>query len=232
MKIIIFAIGLLVCSSLIYGQGTETPPQVNFARHFISINPLNSLFFQQAGMTYEYKPGALGFGITGGYIYPNREEYSNYFIAGPIAYGSLGFYSGVFIVPQLNVYLTKPKNPKKAGLVYFAFKGVYKHMAIDSINSYAWDTHSDDYYWIYRKMADRVNITGAFFDFGFKFVRSHFFFDLNIGPGILYVSHHMVIAGQTSANPSQVSNVHPPRTETFNEKHVTINFTLNFGIAL
>ncbi|MGA2822727.1 MAG: hypothetical protein ABSE72_04305 [Bacteroidales bacterium] len=231
MRIIIFAIGFVACSLFIYGQETEIPPKVHLPRHFISLNPLNILLFQQAGITYEYKAGTLGFGITTGYIYPNKKEYSNWFIAGPIEYGSLGFYSGVFIVPQLNVYLTKPKNPKKAGLVYVAFKGVYKYMTIDSTNSYAWDTRSDDYYWIYRKMVDRVNILGAFIDFGFKFVRDNFFFDLNIGPGMLFVNHNMIIAGQTFTRPSQVSNVKPPRSETFNEKHFTINFTLNFGVA-
>ena len=232
MKTILFTFGFVVCSLFIYGQETELTTKSHFPKHFISLNPLNIFLFQQAGITYEYKPGTLGFGITAGYIYPNKKEYSNYFIAGPTEYGSLGFYSGVFIVPQVNVYLTKPKNQHKAGLVYVAFKGVYKYMTIDSTNSYAWDTHSDDYYWIYRKMVDKVNITGAYIDFGFKFVRSHFFFDLNIGPGILFVNHNMMIAGQTSANPSQVSNVNPPRAETSNERHITINFTLNLGITL
>jgi hypothetical protein len=231
MRNIIFVIGLVTFSSIVYGQEADTSSKTHFYRHFISANPLNIFLFQQAGITYEYKPGTYGFGITAGVINPNNEEYSNWFIAGPVEYGSFGYYSGFFIEPQVNVYLTKQKKAGKAGLVYISLKGIYKYMKIDSVNSYAWDTHLDDYYWIYRKMVDRVNITGVFADFGYKFVRRHFFFDLNIGPGILYVNHDMVIAGQTGTNPSPVSNIHPPRKESFKEQHFTINFTLNFGVT-
>lgn len=69
------------------------------------------IFFQQIGLTYEFKPGMMGFGITGGYIYPNKKTYSNYFMAGPTNYGSLGDYNGFFVIPQVNFYLIKPRNP-------------------------------------------------------------------------------------------------------------------------
>jgi len=214
----------------IYGQQAEYPSQEHLPRHYLSLNPLNILFFQQAGLTYEYKPGRLGIGITAGYIYPNRKEYSNWFIAGPVEYGSLGYYSGFFLVPQVNAYLTKPKKTGNTALVYLSLKGVYKYMTVDSTESYAWDTHSDDYYWVYRKQVDRVNIFGFFVDFGIKYVWKHFFFDVNIGPGMMYVNHNLVIAGQTSGHPSDVSNIHPPRSEKFNEQHLTLNFSLNLGI--
>jgi len=94
---------------LVYAQKPDTASKDRLPHHYISVNPLNILFFQQVGITYEYKPGKLGFGITAGYIYPNKKEYSNWFIAGPVKYGSLGYYSGFFLVPQVNVYLSKPK---------------------------------------------------------------------------------------------------------------------------
>jgi hypothetical protein len=234
MKSLLFVIGFSTWSMFAHGQDTVTLSKAHLPKHYISFNPLNIIFFQQAGLTYEYKPGILGYGITAGYIYPNNEEYSNWFIAGPVGYGSLGYYSGFFFVPQLNIYLTTPKTPNKAGLVYMSLKGVYKHMYIDSTASYAWDTGSDDYYWVYRKMVDQVNIYGAFLDFGFKFVRGPFFFDLNIGPGVMFVNHNMVIAGETYGlgYHSNVSNLHPPKNVTSNELNFTINFVLNIGIAL
>jgi hypothetical protein len=215
---------------LVKGQKKDSIRNPHFPRHFISFNPLNAILFQQIGITYEFKPGRMGYGITSGYIYPNKKEYSNWFIAGPTNYGSLGFYSGVYFIPQFNIYLTMQKKPKKAGLVYLTLKGVYKYLKIDSTNGYAWDTHADDSYWVYRKMVDRTNVIGVFLDFGFKFIRSHFFFDLNIGPGIMFVNHNMIIAGETTKHPSHVSNISPPRSETFNDKNFTINFTLTFGV--
>jgi hypothetical protein len=232
MRIIIFIIAFFICSFFIYGQQREDSSKVHLPKHYISFNPLNIIFFQQIGLTYEYKPGTLGYGITAWYIYPNEKEYSNWFIAGPVKYGSLGYYSGFFLVPQVNMYWSKPKNVNNAFLVYLSFKAVYKYMTIDSIYSYAWDTHADDYYWVYRKQVDRVNIFGGFVDFGIKRVWKYFFFDINIGPGLMFVNHNLVIAGETYGlgYHSDVSNIHPPRSETENELHMTINFTLNLGI--
>ena len=227
VSIILFWFG----SQFVFGQNSDTQKAVHLPKHYISVNPLNILLFQQIGITYEYKPGVMGLGITTGYIYPNKQEYSNWFIAGPTGYGSLGYYSGFFIVPQVNIYLTKPKDVQNTGLVYIALKGVYKYMHIDSIGRYAWDTHADDYYWVYRKQFDNVNIYGAFADFGFRYILHHFFFDINFGPGIMFVNHQMIIAGEATG-PYPIHNVNPPRREELHEHHVTINLTLNFGVAL
>lgn len=231
MRITILLILLISGPLFIYGQKSDVQKEAHMPKHYISVNPLNILLFQQVGITYEYKPGRIGYGITTGYIYPNKQEYSNWFIAGPTNYGSLGYYSGIFIVPQVNVYLTKPKNVKHTGLVYVSLKGVYKYMNIDSTGRYAWDTHADDYYWVYRKQIDKVNIFGAFADFGFRYIFHHFFLDINLGPGIMFVNHHMIIAGEATG-PYPIHNINPPRREELHEKHVTINFTLNFGVAL
>ena len=230
MRITILFILLISGPLFMYGQKSDFQKEAYMPKHYISVNPLNILLFQQAGITYEYKPGRIGYGITTGYIYPNKQEYSNYFIAGPTNYGSLGWYSGLFIIPQINFYLTKPKNVTHTGLVYVTLKGVYKYMTIDSIGRLAWDTQSDDYYWVYRKQVDHVNIFGAFIDFGYRYYFYHCFFDLNFGPGLMFINHKMIIAGEATG-PYPIHNVNPPRREEFLQVHGTVNFTLNFGIA-
>jgi hypothetical protein len=220
---------LLFLPHFLSGQTIELSQNL-MPKHYLSFNPLNILLFQQIGLTYEYKPNKIGYGITAGYIYPNKKEYSNYFIAGPTNFGSLGYYSGLFIVPQVNLYLRMPKNKKTGGLVYLAFKGVYKYMHIDSTGRYAWDTHSDDYYWVYRQQLDNVNILGAFIDFGYKCVIWHFFFDINVGPGIIFINHRMIIVGEATG-PYPIHILDQPRKETLNQIYPTVNFTLNFGVA-
>jgi hypothetical protein len=230
MRINSFLILFISVPFLMFGQKSNELKEVHFPRHYISVNPLNIIFFQQAGITYEYKPGWVGCGITTGYIYPNHKEYSNYFIAGPTNIGSLGDYSGFFVVPQVNLYLLKPKDSDHANLVYFSFKMVYKYMHIDSTSQTAW-LNEGDFYYLYRKMIDKVNIYGGFFDFGYRYVIKHFFFDVNLGVGVMWVNHNMIVSRQ-GVNPPPWQNFNPPLQEEVHERHVTINFTLNLGIAL
>jgi len=191
MKIILFVTFFTFCSIVVYAQKPDTATKDHLPRHYISVNPLKILFFQQAGITYEYKPGRFGFGITAGYIYPNRKEYSNWFIVGPVKYGSPGYYSGFFLIPQFNAHLSKPKKVSNRSLAYLSLKGVYKYMTIDSTHSCAWYTYTaGDYYWTYRKQVDRVNIVGCFMILGFKYVWKYFFFDINIGPGNFVLNHY------------------------------------------
>jgi hypothetical protein len=159
MKITTLLILLSAAPIFMSGQSwksSDDQPEVKFPRHYISVNPLNMKLFQQIGISYEYKAGIAGYGITAGYIYPNYKEYNNFFIAGPTEYGSLGDYSGFFIIPQLNLYLTKPKHEKHGGVIYIALKLVYKHMRVDTTRSTAW-SHEEDYYHN-RKMIDKVNL--------------------------------------------------------------------------
>jgi hypothetical protein len=220
---------LLLTVSLSFGQGQKESNDISFPRHYISVNPLNILLFQQAGITYEYKPGMLGYGLTAGYIYPNHKEYSNYFIAGPTDAGSLGDYSGFFVVPQVNVYFNKQKYSGNANLIYLALKPVYKYMRIDSTQQTAW-SHPDDYY-VYRKMNDNVNIYGGFVDFGYKCYIHHFFFSIEFGLGILAVDHKMTISSERISNNPEYY-YHPPKEESTNESHLTLNFSLTLGGAL
>ncbi len=220
---------LLLTVRLSFGQGQQESTEIYFPKHYISINPLNILLFQQVGITYEYKPRMVGFGVTTGYIYPNHKEYSNYFIAGPSRAGSLGDYSGLFVVPQVNVYFNKPKHSRHANLIYVALKPVYKFMHIDSTQQTAW-SHPDDYY-VYRKMNDKVNIYGGFFDFGYKCYIYHFFFNIEFGLGVLAVNHKMIISSERISN-YQGHYYHPPKEESTNESHLTVNFTLTLGGAL
>ena len=190
------------------------------------------LFIQQAGITYEFKPGMFGIGMTGGYIYPNRSEYSNYFLAGPTDYSSLGYYSGCFVEPQVNCYFFQKAKEGRTRLLYIALKGIYKYLTVDSTQKIAWYSQggSSDGNTTYRKMDDRMNVYGAFVDFGFRLTGPLFFFDLNIGPGIMHLQHDMVIYGEAYGQ-SQVYYVNPPQQEVLEETHVTVNFSVNLGIC-
>ena len=232
MKIYLLLLAFMFCSFFMNGQQkNDSTAAGHFPRHYISVNPLNILLFQQAGISYEYKPGVMGYGITTGYIYPNHKTYSNYFIAGPTNYASLGDYSGFFIGPQVNVYLTKPKNIHHSGLIYVSFKMVYKYMHIDSTQTTAWYSEGDGYY-LYQKMTDKVNIYGAFVDFGYKYVYYHFFVDLNFGLGATWINHKMTIYGaHTGMHGDPIYNFNPPREEELHQNPFTINFTLNIGVA-
>jgi len=229
MRIFFLAV-LLSATVHVFAQDAVSGKEPRLPKHYISVNPLNMLLFQQIGVSYEFKPGRMGYGLTAGYIYPNKQEYSNYFLAGPTNYGSLGWYSGYFIVPQVNIYFNKPKNPKHTGLLYLAVKGVYKYMSVDSTQKLLWTSKTDDYYWKYRKQYDRVNLFGAFADFGFRYVLYHFFFEINCGPGVIYLHHHMLVAGE-STGPLPVRTINPPREETLNQFYGTVNFTINIGVA-
>jgi hypothetical protein len=53
---------------------TYNEKNVEVMHNNISINPLNIFLFQQIGVTYEYRLGKLGFGITPGYILQTRKN--------------------------------------------------------------------------------------------------------------------------------------------------------------
>jgi hypothetical protein len=79
-------------------------------------------------------------------------------------------------------------------------------------------------------MNDRVNVYGGFVDFGYKCYIYHFFFDLEFGLGFLEVDHDMVVSAEWIYS-NQKHYYHPPKEESTNESHFTINFTLTLGGA-
>jgi len=214
----------------IYGQKSDSTEAKHFPRHYISINPINSVLLDQVGLAYEYKPGIFGFGLAAGYKYASQRNYSRLFIAGTTQHGPFEFYSGLYVIPQINVYFNKPKKPNKATFGYFSLKGVYKYLHVDSTDYHIWDSSDGDYYWLYRKQVDNANIIGVFWNLGIKIVRNHFFFDLNFGPGIIYRDQRMVVAGKSIRDShfyhDNISNVVPPRKEDFSEHHFTINVSM------
>jgi len=229
-KFIQFIIVLFVIClpAFLFGQ-TNEKQAVHYHKNYLSINPLNSIFFQQVGFTYERRIGGVGLGITPGYIYPNNKDYSNWFIAGPVSYGSLGYYSGYFVVPHVNIYLNKAKITKPKGQIFISIKLVYKNLKIDSTKLTVWENYGDGYA-AYRKMNDQVNIYGGFVEFGFRYVFNHFYMESNFGIGVLSTNHDMLIIGK-GTHPSQIETVNPPIQEKKREITPTINFTMNFGIA-
>ena len=232
MKRILYTLIIIIYSSFIYGQNSDTTSKQHFPQHYISINPLNFLLFQQEGLTYEYKTNRLGYAISTGYFFANKLNYSRFFITGTTERGPYEFYSGFYATPQINLYFSKPMNNKKATLCYISLKGVYKGLKVDSTEYHIWTHGSGDASYFYRKQVDRCRIAGAFLDFGVKCVKNHFVFDFNIGYGILSSFHRMVVAGEGyRIIYSNISNVNPPRHEWFKEDHRTLNISFNFGYA-
>ena len=203
-------------------------------QHFIAFNPLNIGYFQQIGLTYEYKSGTFGYGVYTGGIYANHQEYSNFFIAGPTENGSLGDYRGFFIEPMVNYYFNKQKYKNHASLFYMSLKVVYKYMYLDSTHVTRWVIDGGDGYYDWRKMIDKVNIYGGFLDFGYRYALYHVFVDVNFGLGILGNKHNMLISGEhgASLDPNPMTYYHPAKTLTVSQVLLTINFTLTFGLAL
>jgi hypothetical protein len=230
MKRIIFIICISFFPINIFGQESDSMSVKHFPRHYFSINPINCALLDQIGFSYEYKPGFLGFGLAVGYKYASERNYTRFFIAKSTEYGSYEFYSGLFVIPQVNIYFNKPKNQQKATLFYFSLKGIYKYLHVDSTDYHIWNLGQGDGDWYYRKQVDNANIAGIFWNLGVKHIYKHFFIDFNIGLGILIRDHKMVVAGEginiTNAN---ISNVNPPRIDYYGERYWTVNISLNLG---
>jgi hypothetical protein len=211
-----------------YGQDIDSSSSYRLSKHYFSINPLNLCLAQQAGITYEFKPGMFGFALGIGYMYRNNSTWSDFLIIGPHNEGKLGYYSGVYVIPQLNFYFKPKISEKGARMFYVALRGVYRYMTVDSIGYVPWSY--SEYYETYgcNKMADRVNIYGAFINLGMKVMRHHFFFDISLGYGILSTYHDMYISSQEIKN--HIGPVYsPPKHEVDIDQHQALNINLSFG---
>jgi hypothetical protein len=234
MRMICSLSSLILFPAILLAQYQGKTVDHPFPKHFLSVNPLNGLLFQQAGLSYEFKPDRFGYELTGGYVYPNYKDYSNYFIAGITNYASFGDYHGLFVVPQFNFYFNKPKRSANANLFYVSMKVVYKYLQLDSTNWTQWHHEGDDYYY-YRKMVDHTNIYGGNLGFGYKLYFYHVFFDLYLGLGFLNVNHQMTISKEGYSVgiplPGQYNVYDPPKNDTFDNRSVTISFSVNIGGA-
>lgn len=218
---------------LMRGQDTTRVKPFHPFTQFISVNPYNIFLFQQRGLTYEFKLGRFGLGLTGGEIYANHKDYSNFFIAGPTENGSLGDYSGYFFVPQVNYYFTLQKYRNHAHLFYLSFKFVYKHMSLDSTNVTRWlPCEEGDGYFDVRKMIDKVNIYGEFIDAGYKFALYHVFLQVELGFGAMQNIHDMIISQENRDSYGFNDTLYPynpPKKESVYQNLGTINFNLSIG---
>lgn len=226
-KLILFLFFVGCFPIIMLSQSKETGIE---RKNYLSVNPINMIFFQQIGITYEHKFDKIGIGISPGYIYANNKEYSNWFIAGPVSYGSLGYYSGYYIIPHLNIYILKSKITNNNIQSFLSLKIVYKNLKIDSTQVTVWENYGNGYA-SYRKMDDNVNIYGGFVDFGFRYLKRRLFIESNFGVGFLWTRHDMVIFGKGAPYPNDIEDVNPPSHSTKTEFTPTINFTINIGIT-
>jgi len=219
---------LVYCSSVICGQINKSASSYHLPKHYFSINPLNLYLAQQAGFTYEFKPGMFGFALGTGYMYRNNSTWSDYFIVGPVYKGQLGYYSGVYAIPQLNFYVKPKMFGQGAAMFYVALRGVYRYMSVDSIGYVPWSY--DEGFETYKcyKMVDRVDIYGAFVNIGMKVLHRHFFFDVSFGYGLLSTYHDMFISSYEIRN--HIGPVYnPPKHEEYFDRHQAFNINLSFG---
>ena len=212
------------------GQGSDPVSELRVPKHFISVNPANLLFWQQAGISYEFKPGRIGLAVSAGYMYANNWNISYYFIGGPIDYGALGYYSGFYAIPQLNIYAVTKVSGKKVWMLYASLRGVYRYMTVDSKNYIPWLNDFQREEGDYRKMDDVVNIRAAFINIGMKFVNHHLFMDINGGYGILDVYHDMTVYG-SSYHPGPGGLYPVPLHDTYYNWHMAVNFNFNVGVV-
>ncbi len=229
MRKIKLIILLIFCSTIIHGQDNKSSTSYHLPKHYLSINPLNLCLAQQAGITYEFKPGRFGFALGTGYMYRNNSTWSDYLIVGPNnTKGKLGYYSGVYVIPQLNFYFKPKMYEKGATMFYVALRGVYRYMTVDSIGYVPWYKSTGAETYECNKMVDKANIYGAFANLGMKVLRHHFFFDLSIGCGFLSIYHDMYISSQEFKN--YIGPVYsPPKHEVFSTQYPAFNINLSLG---
>ncbi len=211
-------------------QKSDTLTERQVPHHFISINPLNTLLLKQYGITYEYKTHRVGIGISSGYMNDSRMNFNRLFIAGSVNHGALEFYNGYYFHPQVNLFLKEFKDNKKSILCYLGLKGIYKEMFCDSSDFHIWDSNTGgDYYWMYRKHKDNLKIKGAFLVFGGRYVKMPFFVDFNIGAGMLYHKHNLIVAADKANSGTFIFD--PPLHRTVQEKHFTGSVSIHMGVS-
>jgi hypothetical protein len=229
MRNIRLIILLVSYSTVIHGQDKDSSASYHLPKHYFSINPLNICLAQQAGITYEFMPGMFGFAVGTGYMYRNNTTWSDYFIVGPRnSEGKLGYYSGVYVIPQLNYYFKQTTFENGAKVFYVALRGVYRYMSVDSIGYVPWSYSEDFETYGCNKMVDRVNIYGAFLNLGMKFVHNHFLLDWSFGVGYLGLVHDMYISSHEISN--HIGPVYsPPKHEVYKDQHPAFNVNLSIG---
>jgi len=221
---------IISCSLRLFGQQTDSTSKSKIYHHYISINPLNTLFCQQAGITYEFKTKRIGFEITSGYFYRNDVFYIQSGVEGIKNKGELGSYNGSFIIPQLNLYLNKIN--ETGNCYYVSFKGVYRKLHSDSSETrfWSWEDGGNDY-WLYRKQDDKLRISGLFFLLCAKHYEKHYFAEAYLGPGMLDIKHDLIIVGQyVGEDVYNESNINPAKKEIYQYRRFSLSFGLNLGL--
>ncbi len=215
-------------STVLHAQIKDSTSLKKFPHHYFSVNLINCLAIDQAGINYEYYHGRWGIGATVGYKYAGGRNYSRLLISGTTQEGSFEYYDGFFINPQLNFYLSKPKSTKTAKLCYLALKINYKYLYMDSTNWIIYGGTGDRPY--YHKGIDKVNILSPYVFFGVKYVARHFFIDFNLGPGWTFVGQSMLVVGDSQYHPSNF-NQRPPYKAFRGRDHFSFTLNLNIGGA-
>ncbi|MFO7723759.1 MAG: hypothetical protein R6V49_11115 [Bacteroidales bacterium] len=223
--IIVVLLPVMICAQEPEPVRTFTNP-----RNFISLSPVRVVFFDQAGLSYEYRYGFLGLGLAAGYKYASGRNYTRLFIATSNNNGAYEFYTGFYAMPQVNLYFNRPK-PKKINILgYLSLKGNYKYLHVDSTEFHVWNNNVSEDNFVYRRQIDEVNIIGATGNLGLKLTINHFFIDYNFGVGWIYHDHKMLVAGLKTA----YAGVFPPGPGyPFRDDHTfsspTVNFCLSIG---
>jgi hypothetical protein len=224
----------LVFAASIGVSAQENEPYQKFIQPatFISVSPVRVIFFDQAGLTYEYRYGHFGVALAAGYKYASGRNYTRLFIATSNNKGAYEFYTGYYAMPQVNLYFNKPKYRKTNLLGYLTIKGNYKYLHVDSTDFHVYNNNVSEDNFYYRRQIDKVNIVGITGGIGMKLNINRFFIDWNMGVGYIYHDHRMLVAGEKTAYggtfPPGYDPGYPfPDTHTFSSP--TVNFNLSIG---
>jgi hypothetical protein len=232
MKRTLIIMCLSILAATTNAQEIDYLPHKIMPVHCFSISPVRVVFLDQAGLTYEYHDEYLGIGLSTGYKYASGRNYTRFFIATSNNNGPYEFYTGFYLMPQINLYFNKPKLKKTNLLVYINFKGNYKYLHVDSLEFHVWDNRRSENNFYYRRQIDKVKIFGITGGPGLKLNINHFFIDFNFGVGYIYHHHNMLVAGEALQageilrDPSAY-----PFPDTLTYSFPTLNFCLSFGLC-
>jgi len=222
MKKLYLIILLFGFSSLIYSQKSDSITKKKEYKNYLSVD-IPACFFQQVGLTYEYKTKYFGYGITAGYIYKVKHSGTS-ILLGDWGPGTLTSSTGFFLFPQFNYYFPK-KNQDKPTSFYVGLKPLFKYAFCDSNTVTSWTRYHADEFTV-KRQRDNYYAYGIMTTFGFKCVIKHFFFDMYFSVGYRHNIHKDYIVGEGNRNHAYPCT---PYYSTTLRDIVALQFGINIG---
>ncbi|PKP05401.1 MAG: hypothetical protein CVU11_00410 [Bacteroidetes bacterium HGW-Bacteroidetes-6] len=227
MKFFVLVVSMFLVGSA-SAQQSDSAKNASMPHHFFSVNPVNSLILQQAGINYEYAGRKWGAGVDLGFVYPNELNYSRIFMAATNGYGAFESYSGYYFIPRVNFSLRTKYFSRRINRQYLLLKGVSKKLVCDSTKYLVWYNEEGADLATYRKQKDEATILGAFLCFGSRNTFRHFFMEYSFGVGWLNISQKMAVANELYTG-TPLSGY--PYEDNLERDHFAVSLEFRLGYA-